>query len=69
MTRFYAHFCLFLQMIEVPVPPQAMQTILETYIGILEVSHAYMRPSRAIPLTPSPFPYHPPFFSKQASAS
>ncbi|KAF8168933.1 nuclear pore protein 84/107 [Pholiota molesta] len=36
MTRFYAHFCLFLQMIEVPVPPQAMQTILETYIGILE---------------------------------
>ncbi|KAF9475041.1 hypothetical protein BDN70DRAFT_884207 [Pholiota conissans] len=36
MCRFFTHFCLYLKMIEIPVPPQALQIILESYIGILE---------------------------------
>ncbi|KDR66942.1 hypothetical protein GALMADRAFT_147583 [Galerina marginata CBS 339.88] len=36
MCRFFAHLCLFLQMIDVPVPPVPTQTILESYLGVLE---------------------------------
>lgn len=38
MTRFFAHLCLFLQMIDVSVPPLATQVILEAYLQVLEVS-------------------------------
>lgn len=38
MTRFFAHLCLFLQMIDISVPPLATQVILEAYLQVLEVS-------------------------------
>lgn len=41
MTRFFAHLCLFLQMIDIPVPPLATQVILEAYLQVLEVSINY----------------------------
>ena len=37
MCRFFAHLCLFLQMIDNAVPPMATQTILEAYLRVLEV--------------------------------
>jgi nuclear pore complex protein Nup107 len=37
MTRFFAHLCLFLQIIDIPVPPLATQVILESYLQVLEV--------------------------------
>lgn len=37
MTRFFAHLCLYLQMIEVSSPPLATQVILEAYLQVLEV--------------------------------
>lgn len=37
LTRFFAHLCLFLQMIDTPVPPVATQIILEVYLQVLEV--------------------------------
>lgn len=39
MTRFFAHLCLFLQMIDISVPPLATQVILEAYLQVLEVSN------------------------------
>ncbi|KAI0795934.1 nuclear pore protein 84/107 [Abortiporus biennis] len=36
MTRFMAHLCLFLQMIDVSAPPLAIQVILEAYLQVLE---------------------------------
>ncbi|KAJ8594203.1 hypothetical protein M405DRAFT_760907 [Rhizopogon salebrosus TDB-379] len=36
MTRFFAHLCLYLQMIDVSVPPLATQVILEAYLQVLE---------------------------------
>ncbi|RDX54330.1 hypothetical protein OH76DRAFT_1341693 [Lentinus brumalis] len=36
MTRFFAHLCLFLQMIDMPVSPYAIQIILEAYLQVLE---------------------------------
>ncbi|THH10924.1 hypothetical protein EW145_g992 [Phellinidium pouzarii] len=36
LTRFFAHLCLFLQMIDIPVPADATQTILEVYLRVLE---------------------------------
>ncbi|KAI0723479.1 nuclear pore protein 84/107 [Earliella scabrosa] len=36
MTRFFAHLCLFLQMIDLPVSPFATQIILEAYLQVLE---------------------------------
>ena len=38
MARFFAHLCLYLQMIDIPVPPLATQVILESYLQVLEVS-------------------------------
>lgn len=38
MTRFFAHLCLFLQLIETPVPPLATQVILEAYLQVLEAA-------------------------------
>ncbi|KAG7444855.1 nuclear pore protein 84/107 [Guyanagaster necrorhizus] len=38
MCRFFAHLCLFLQMIEIAVPPAAVQTILEAYLQVLEAA-------------------------------
>ena len=40
LTRFFAHLCLFLQLIDVPVPPDATQIILEVYLQVLEVLSA-----------------------------
>ncbi|TFY81397.1 hypothetical protein EWM64_g2615 [Hericium alpestre] len=37
MTRFFAHLCLYLQMIDIPVPPLATQVVLEAYLQVLEV--------------------------------
>jgi nuclear pore complex protein Nup107 len=37
MTRFFAHLCLYLRMIDTPVPPLATQIILEAYLQVLEV--------------------------------
>ncbi|KAF5346850.1 hypothetical protein D9756_010620 [Leucocoprinus leucothites] len=36
MCRFFAHLCLYLQMIDVIVPPIATQIILESYLQVLE---------------------------------
>ena len=38
MTRFFAHLCLFLQLIDVLVPPLATQVILEAYLQVLEAA-------------------------------
>ncbi|KAF7323271.1 Nuclear pore complex protein [Mycena chlorophos] len=38
MCRFLAHLCLFLQMIDIPVPPLATQVILESYLQVLEAA-------------------------------
>ncbi|KAI0048451.1 nuclear pore protein 84/107 [Auriscalpium vulgare] len=38
MTRFFAHLCLFLQMIDIPVSPLATQIILEAYLRVLEAA-------------------------------
>ena len=37
LTRFFAHLCLYLQLIDMDVPPMAMQVILEAYLQVLEV--------------------------------
>jgi len=37
LCQFFAHLCLFLQMIDISVPPLATQTILEAYLEVLEV--------------------------------
>ena len=39
LTRFFAHFCLFLRLIDIPVPHAAIQIILEVYLQVLEVSN------------------------------
>jgi hypothetical protein len=39
MTRFFAHLCLYLQMIDITVSPLAIQIILEAYLQVLEVRH------------------------------
>ncbi|KAF9448694.1 hypothetical protein P691DRAFT_800405 [Macrolepiota fuliginosa MF-IS2] len=36
MCRFFAHLCLYLQMIDISVPPLATQVILESYLQVLE---------------------------------
>jgi len=36
MTRFFAHLCLYLQMIDITVSPLAIQIILEAYLQVLE---------------------------------
>ncbi|EJC99448.1 uncharacterized protein FOMMEDRAFT_148674 [Fomitiporia mediterranea MF3/22] len=36
LTRFFAHLCLFLRMIDMPVPADATQAILEVYLQVLE---------------------------------
>lgn len=41
MTRFFAHLCLFLQIIEIPTPAVETQVILEVYLGVLEVGKCY----------------------------
>ncbi|KIK67022.1 hypothetical protein GYMLUDRAFT_69211 [Collybiopsis luxurians FD-317 M1] len=38
MCRFFAHLCLFLRLIDVPVPPNAVVVILEAYLQVLEAS-------------------------------
>ena len=42
MCRFFAHLCLFLQMIDIPVPPSPTQIILESYLGVLEVGVSHV---------------------------
>ena len=37
MCRFFAHFCFFLQMIDIPVPLSSTKTIIESYLEVLEV--------------------------------
>src|SRR3984957_13715813 len=53
MTRFFAHLCLFLRMIDTPTPPMATQAILEAYLQVLEV-HLTL----AAPLVPSRIDYY-----------
>ncbi|KXN92482.1 hypothetical protein AN958_07429 [Leucoagaricus sp. SymC.cos] len=36
MCRFFAHLCLYLQMIDITVPPLATQVVLESYLQVLE---------------------------------
>jgi nuclear pore complex protein Nup107 len=43
MTRFFAHLCLYLQMIDIPVAPLATQVILEAYLQVLEVYMVVVR--------------------------
>ncbi|GJE90630.1 nuclear pore complex protein [Phanerochaete sordida] len=38
MTRFFAHLCLFLQLIDMSPPPLATQVILEAYLQVLEAA-------------------------------
>ncbi|KAG2346195.1 hypothetical protein BDR05DRAFT_959792 [Suillus weaverae] len=38
MTRFFAHLCLYLRMIDITVPPLATQVILEAYLQVLEAA-------------------------------
>ncbi|KAJ6459798.1 nuclear pore protein 84/107 [Mycena vitilis] len=38
MCRFFAHLCLFLQMIDIHVPPLSTQVILESYLQVLEAA-------------------------------
>ncbi|KAG2120265.1 hypothetical protein DEU56DRAFT_918408 [Suillus clintonianus] len=38
MTHFFAHLCLYLQMIDIPVPLLATQVILEAYLQVLEAA-------------------------------
>ncbi|CAL1702971.1 unnamed protein product [Somion occarium] len=38
MTRFFAHLCLFLQMIDITPPPLATQVVLEAYLRVLEAA-------------------------------
>ncbi|KAG5640987.1 hypothetical protein DXG03_006451, partial [Asterophora parasitica] len=38
LCRFFAHLCLFFQMIDIPVPPLATQVILESYLQVLEAA-------------------------------
>ena len=40
MSRFFTHLCLYLKMIDVASPPEAIQTILEAYLQVLEVCQA-----------------------------
>ena len=37
MCRFFAHFCFFLQMIDIPVPLLPTKIIIESYLEVLEV--------------------------------
>jgi len=37
ICRFSAHLCLFLQMIDVSIPPESVKVILESYLAVLEV--------------------------------
>ena len=39
MTRFFAHLCLYLQLIDIAVSPLAIQIILEAYLQVLEARH------------------------------
>jgi nuclear pore complex protein Nup107 len=39
MTRFFAHLCLYLQLIDITVSPLAIQIILEAYLQVLEARH------------------------------
>ena len=41
ICRFSAHLCLFLQMIDVPIPPEPVKIILESYLAVLEASITY----------------------------
>ena len=40
LAKFFAHLCLFLQLIDIPVPADAVQVILEAYLQVLEVRPA-----------------------------
>jgi hypothetical protein len=47
MTRFFAHLCLYLQLIDIAVSPLAIQIILEAYLQVLEARRHY--PSQCPP--------------------
>jgi hypothetical protein len=50
MTRFFAHLCLYLQMIDITVSPLAIQIILEAYLQVLE-ARPYHTPFSQLVLT------------------
>ena len=39
MTQFFAHLCLYLQLIDIAISPLAIQIILEAYLQVLEARH------------------------------
>lgn len=52
MTRFFAHLCLYLQLIDIAVSPLAIQIILEAYLQVLEVRpYLYLFAVSNLPLT------------------
>lgn len=56
MTRFFAHLCLFLQIIDISPPPLATQTILEAYLQVLEVAQNLYLSHVPNQLTHLPYP-------------
>lgn len=53
LTRFFAHLCLFMQMIDVKVDPDVAQRILEAYLQVLEVRICLLLANGFHPLSPS----------------
>ena len=52
MTRFFAHLCLYLQLIDIAVSPLAIQIILEAYLQVLEARpYLYLSAVSRSPLT------------------
>lgn len=49
LCRFFAHLCLFLQMIDIHVPPLATHAILEAYLQVLEVCLSCPVPCFCVP--------------------
>jgi hypothetical protein len=51
MTRFFAHLCLYLQLIDIAVSPLAIQIIPEAYLHVLE-ARPYLYTYSAVPNLP-----------------
>jgi hypothetical protein len=52
MTRFFAHLCLHLQLIDIAISPLAIQIILKEYVQVLEVRpYLYLSAVSGLPLT------------------
>jgi hypothetical protein len=52
ITRFFAHLCLHLQLIDIAISPLAIQIILKEYVQVLEVRpYLYLSAVSGLPLT------------------